>query len=190
MKVTCNSLLEAPLINLIKLYDSLNVKGICGILTPNSKHNVEHTTISSLAMLSYCNELEVVDSFNEQLRLIDIKINKGPITYHSVADVSGGLLKVPNHLTSEPFAMATNEVNFQLLLGTSTSVQPLRGEDVYSFIAKNKPSDYHFTDIPMPLLSKRILKFKTNSGNGFSTIECDNVNPGILEELISSLKVE
>jgi len=190
MKVTCNSLLEAPLINLIKLYDSLNVKGVCGILTPHSKHNVQHTTISSLAMLSYCNELEVVESFNEQLRLIDIRIDKGPINYYGIANVSGGLLQVPKHLTSEPFAMATDTVTFQLLIGTSTADTPLREEDVYTFITKNKADGFEFTDAPLPLMSKRLLKFESNSTNGFSTIECDNVHPNILGELISSLKVE
>ena len=190
MKITCNSVLEAPLINLLMLYDSLNVKGVCGILTPNSKHNVEHTTMSSLGMLSYCNELEVNEAFNERFKLIDIEIEKGPINYYAIANASGNFLSVPKHLGSEPFAMATDKVTFKLLIGSSTVSAPLREEDVFTYIADNKVEGYEFTDLPMPLLSKRLLKFETKSANGFSHIECDTLEPSIVDELISSLKVE
>lgn len=190
MKVTCNSLLEAPLINLIKLYDSLNVKGVCGILTPGSKHNVEHTTVSALSLLSYCNELTVEESFNTKLKLVDITMEKGPINYFAVANASGGILTVPEHLSEGPFAMATNPVRFKLLVGVSTSGDPLTEEDVYTFIAGNNTKGYEFTAVPMPLLSKNLLQFNANSANGKSTIQCTGVADNVLEELFSSLKVE
>lgn len=190
MKITCNSLLEAPLINLLMLFDSLNTKGVCGILTPNSKHTVEHTTLSSLAMLSYCNELIVTDALNEQLRIVDIQIPKGPITYQGVADASGGYLTVPHDLRPEPFAMATDTVTFKLLIGSSTVSAPLREEDVFTYIAERKQDGFEFTDIPMPLLSKRLLKFEAKSTNGVSHIECESLQPSIVDELIASIKVE
>lgn len=190
MKLTCNSLLEAPLINLIKLYDSLNVKGVCGILTPGSKHNVEHTTIGAMALLSYCNELVVSDSFSDRLKLIDITIEKGPINYFGIANASGGILTVPEHLSSEPFAMATNSIRFKLLVGVTSVNSTLTEEDVYTFVTNADTKGYEFTAVPLPLMSKTVLQFSSTSANGKSTIQCDTVSDKALEELFSSLKVE
>lgn len=190
MKVTCNSLLEAPLMNLIKLYDSLHVKGVCGVLTPGSKHNVEHTTISALGLLSYCNELVVNETFNEHLRLVDITIEKGPINYFAIANASKGILSVPEQLSAEPFAMATNPVRFKLLVGSTSASKPLTEEDVYTFVTSNNMKGYEFTAVPLPLMSKNLVQFKATTTNGESTIECTGVPDKLVEELFSSLKVE
>lgn len=187
MKITCNSLLEAPVINLVKLYDSLNVKGVCGILTPGSKHNVEHTTVGALSLLSYCNELVVADSFNSKLKLIDITLERGGINYFAIANASGSILSVPEHLSAEPFAMSTNPVRFKLLVGVTTAEEPLTEEDVYTFVSENNTKGYEFTAVPLPLLSKKLLKFNTTIANGKSTIECEGVSENILNEILTSL---
>lgn len=190
MKVTCNPMLEAPLINMIKLYDSLHVKGVCGILTPGSKHNVVNTTIGALALLSYCNELQVDSQFTNKLRLIDITINKGPINYFVIANASGGVLSVPKHLSAEPFAVATGEVSFKLLVGITSEKEPLLEEDVFAFVSTNVDKSYEFTGVPLPLMSKNLPQFNVTRNDGKSIIQCSGVSETILQDLFSSLKVE
>ena len=190
MKVTCNSVLEAPVINLIKLYDSLNVNGVCGILTPGSKHNLEHTTISALGLLSYCNELIVSKTFKEQLRMVDISLDKGPINYYNVANASQGILQVPEGVSEEPFAMATNPIRFKLLVGSSTCERPLTDVEVFTYVTGLNTKGYEFTAVPLPLLSKNIVKFNVTRDNGMSEITCLGVSDKIISELFSSLKVD
>ncbi|MFF2798253.1 hypothetical protein [Lysinibacillus xylanilyticus] len=190
MKLTCNELLEAPLMNLIKLYDSLNTKGVCGIFTPGSKHNVEHTTMPAMGLLSYCNDLIVTDQLTDKLKLVDIELGKGVINYFNIANASGDILSVPEHLTSEALGTATNPISFKLLVGATTASSPLTEEDVYTFVTSNTAKGYEFTGVPMPLLSKNLLQFKATRDNGMSTIQCKGVPNNILEELFSSLKVE
>lgn len=190
MKVTCNSILEAPLINMIKLYDSLNVKGVCGILTLNSKHNVEHTTISAISLLSYCNELEVVGDMHSSLMTVDITVSKGGITYDSIASSSGGLLTTPQHLSKEPFAMCTEDVSFKLVIGETTAKHPLLEDDVYAYVTSTTSQQHQFTGVPLPLLSKNLMKFQTKTDNGVSIITVSGGNTTMLDDLFQSIKIE
>lgn len=190
MRITCNSLLEAPIINLIKLYQSLNVKGVCGIIVDGSKHNVSQTTIGSLTLLTYCNELEVSEHFNEKLALVDITIPKGGITYSSIADASNGLLIADSKLGNTPFAMATEDITFKLLIGNTSSEDTLLEQDLFNYVTHRISEGQDFTPIPMPLFNKRLLKFDVKREEGKSIISCGELSNEILAEVLKSVKVD
>ena len=189
MEIKCRSILAAPLITLIKLHSTLNVKGVAGILTKNSKQNIDNMTIGALGLLSYYQELTVSSELVEKVIAVDVTLEKGGVNYNSLADTSRANLSVPDGLDNLPFAMTTDKVSFKLLIAKSTVEDPLTEKDVYEYASPYIQSGYEFTAIPLPLLTKRILTFDTRTEGQFTTITCHGASGQDFEELISSLDV-
>lgn len=186
MKITCPAIMEAPLMNLIKLYDSLDVVGVCGILTSTTQ-NVKGTTISALALMAYCNDLIAQSNSSKDLEIIDISLPSGAITYQSIVDASHGALSLSTSLTTSAIIMSTEQVSFKLVIGRTTPQKPLTEARVSDFIISQKFSGLEFTAMPLPLMTKKIVSFTTQRDDQFSTIETNDVRDSILKDLMSQL---
>lgn len=189
MKIKCRSLLAAPLITLMKLHSSLNVKGVAGILTKNSKHNIDNMTIGALAMLSYYQELIVTSQLPSKVICVDVILEKGGVNYNVLANTSRANLSVPTGLSMEPFTMVTDNTDYKILIAQSTVSDPLTEKDIYEYASSYIKSGYEFTPIPLPLLSKRKLTFETSTEGEFTTITCEGLSGQDFSEIFSSLEV-
>lgn len=187
MKITCPSIMEAPVMNLIKLYDSLDVVGVCGILTSTTQ-NVKGTTISALALMAYCNDLLAISASSKDLEIIDISLASGAITYQSIVEASAGNLALAPNLTSSGIIMATEPVKFKLVIGKTTPQKPLTEARVSDFIISQNFNGLEFTAVPLPLLTKKVVLFKTQQEDQFSTIETEDVRATILTDLLTQLQ--
>lgn len=167
---------------LIKLMDSLNVQRVCGILTRNSQEYIEGTTIGALAMLSYCNELEV-SSMADKLQIVDISLNRGGVSYSTIVEASGGALILPRNLKDEKFCVVTNPIRFKLVIGRTTYEDTLTSSDVHTYVSKHGGDGFSLTEIPLPLLTNNLVTFETTREGTESTIKSDNVDVTLLHEL-------
>lgn len=186
MKFTVPNIMAAPVANLIRLYDSLHVTGVCGIFTETTQL-VRGMTIGALGLLSYCNELEVAKEPTEDLIIIDMLLPSGPISYNTLAEASGGYLGVPKHLQDNPVLMTTEEVPFKLLIGKTTPDEPLTQEKLSNYIIAQQDEALEFTQVPLPLYSKKVINFEFDENEEKTTVTAKGVKDNILQDFLKSL---